>query len=50
MRARCIGHNDALRRLANRLVSILRGCLRHRISYDEATAWPTTQQDRQEAA
>jgi transposase len=50
MRARGIGHNDALRRLANRLVSILHGCLRHHTIYNEATAWPTTQQDQQDAA
>jgi Transposase/Transposase IS116/IS110/IS902 family len=34
------GHNDALRRLANRLVGILHGCLKTRTPYDEATAWP----------
>lgn len=49
MRTRGIGHNDALRRLANRLVSILHGCLRHRTPYHETTAWPT-QQDHQTAA
>lgn len=49
MRARGIGHNDALRRLANRLVGILHGCLRHHRPYDEATAWPT-QQDQQAVA
>ena len=38
-RARGTGHNDALRRLANRLVGILHGCLKTRIRYDEATAW-----------
>jgi transposase len=32
-------HNDALRRLANRLVGILHGCLKTRTCYDEATAW-----------
>jgi hypothetical protein len=32
-------HNDALRRLANRLVGILHGCLKTRALYDEATAW-----------
>jgi transposase len=50
MRARGIGHNDALRRLANRLVGILHGCLRHRTRYDETTAWPPSQQDQQTAA
>jgi hypothetical protein len=33
------GHNDALRRLANRLVGILHGCLKTRTRYDENTAW-----------
>jgi len=32
-------HNDALRRLANRLVGILHGCLKTRTLYHEATAW-----------
>ena len=50
MRARRIGHNDALRRVANRLVGILHGCLRTRTTYDEATAWLTPQQDPQEVA
>lgn len=49
MRARGIGHNDALRRLANRLVGILHGCLHHRTPYNEATAWPPPQ-DQQSAA
>ena len=39
LRARGIEHNDALRRLANRLVGILHGCLKTRTTYDEATAW-----------
>jgi transposase len=39
LRARGNDHNDALRRLANRLVGILHGCLKTRTSYDEATAW-----------
>ena len=38
-RARGHPHNDALRRLANRLVGILHGCLKTRTCYDEATAW-----------
>ena len=33
------GHNDALRRLANRLVGILHGCLKTRTLYNEDTAW-----------
>jgi len=40
LRARNIEHNDALRRLANRLVGILHGCLKTGTLYDEATAWP----------
>jgi hypothetical protein len=39
LRARGLDHNDALRRLANRLVGILHGCLKTRSLYDEATAW-----------
>ena len=38
-RAKGTGHNDALRRLAGRLVGILHGCLKTRTLYDEATAW-----------
>ena len=33
-------HNAALRKVANRLVGILHGCLKTRTLYDEATAWP----------
>src|SRR5439155_1414150 len=40
LRARNIEHNDALRRLANRLVGILHGCLKTGTLNDEATAWP----------
>jgi len=39
-RARGTEHNAALRKLANRLVGILHGCLKTRTPYDEATAWP----------
>ena len=39
-RASGTGHNPALRKLANRLVGILHGCLKTRTLYDEATAWP----------
>ena len=39
-RARGTEHNAALRKLANRLVGILHGCLKTRTLYDEATAWP----------
>jgi len=40
MRDRKIGHEAALRQLANRLVGILHGCLKTRTVYDETTAWP----------
>ncbi|PWJ42449.1 Transposase IS116/IS110/IS902 family protein, partial [Quadrisphaera granulorum] len=40
LRQRGKSHEAALRQLANRLVGILHGCLRHRVLYDEATAWP----------
>ncbi len=42
-RARGATHHQALRALANRLVGILHGCLRHRRPYDEVTAWPPAQ-------
>lgn len=32
-------HDKALRAVANRLVGVLHGCLRHRTFYDESTAW-----------
>jgi Transposase/Transposase IS116/IS110/IS902 family len=32
-------HNEALRRLASRLVGIMHGCLKARTCYDEAIAW-----------
>ncbi len=38
-RTRGATHHQALRALANRLVGILHGCLRHHTLYDEATAW-----------
>ena len=38
-RARGATHHQALRSLANRLVGILHGCLRHGVLYDEDTAW-----------
>nr|WP_268239377.1 IS110 family transposase [Longimycelium tulufanense] len=38
-RARGVGHNAALRQLANRLVGILHGCLKTSTPYDETTAW-----------
>ena len=41
-RARGNTHHQALRALANRLVGILHGCLRTKTPYNEATAWPPT--------
>jgi transposase len=38
-RARGLGHNAALRQLANRLVGIMHGCLKTRTTYNETTAW-----------
>jgi transposase len=38
-RARGATHHQALRALANRLVGILHGCLRHHTFYDEHRAW-----------
>ena len=32
-------HHQALRALANRLVGILHGCLKHQTPYNEHTAW-----------
>jgi hypothetical protein len=43
-------HNDALRRLANRLVGILHGCLKTRTRYDETTAWGHRDKHPQTAA
>jgi hypothetical protein len=39
LRARNIGHQAALRQLANRLVGILHGCLKDHAPYDESIAW-----------
>ena len=38
-RTRGATHHQALRALANRLVGILHGCLRHHTRYDETIAW-----------
>jgi transposase len=46
-RARGTEHNAALRKLANRLVGILHGCLKTRTLYDEATAWPNQEKTPQ---
>jgi transposase len=40
-RARGATHYPALRALANRLVGVLHGCLRHHTLYDENRAWHT---------
>jgi hypothetical protein len=34
-----VSHHKALRALSNRLVGILHGCLKHRTTYNEVTAW-----------
>ena len=39
LRARNIGHQAALRQLANRWVGILHGCLKTGTHYNEDTAW-----------
>ncbi|CAN5295785.1 IS110 family transposase [soil metagenome] len=39
-RGRGATHHQALRALGNRLVGILHGCLRHKTTYSEDTAWP----------
>jgi hypothetical protein len=53
-RAKGALHHQALRALANRLVSILHGCIEHRTLYDENTAWahrqPTALNPDQSAA
>jgi transposase len=50
-RARGATHHQALRALANRLVGILHGCLRHRQTYNETTAWTNyTKADLAQAA
>ncbi len=50
-RDRGLGHEAALRQLANRLVGILHGCLKTSTSYEEATACSShIQQDQQTSA
>ncbi len=49
-RARGLGYNSALRQLSNRLVGILRGCLKTGTRYDEATAWPAAAANTQPLA
>jgi hypothetical protein len=43
-------HHQALRALSNRWVGILHGCLRHRSTYSEATAWGHRQEESAIAA
>jgi transposase len=49
-RARGATHYQALRAVANRLVGILHGCLRHQTLYDETRAWHTNNQKLTTAA
>ena len=49
-RTRGATHHQALRALANRLVGILHGCLRHHSTYEESTAWPPADTARDAAA
>jgi hypothetical protein len=39
LRAGDVGHDDAMRRVASRLVGILHGCVKTGREYDEAAAW-----------
>jgi len=48
-RTRGTDHNAALRKLANRLVGILHGCLKTRTLYNEATAWPQQENTPQDS-
>lgn len=43
-------HHQALRALGNRLVGILHGCLKHRVLYDEHTAWAHRQPSPKDVA
>ena len=45
LRDRGASHNTALHQLANRLVGILHGCLKHHADYEPTTAWPATSPD-----
>ncbi len=49
-RAAGVTHHAALRALANRLVGLLHGCLRHQTTYDETTAWPQLNTPQAQAA
>ena len=49
-RARGATHYQALRALANRLVGILHGCLRHQTVYNEHLAWHTEPHNLSSAA
>jgi hypothetical protein len=49
-RERGATHHQALRALSNRLVGILHGCLRHKTTYNEDTAWPNMIKSEEPAA
>jgi transposase len=49
-RSRGATHHQALRALANRLVGVLHGCLRHHQDYQETTAWSRHRKPDQAAA
>jgi transposase len=49
-RAKQESHDQALRAVANRLVGILHGCLKHRALYDESVAWPSKAEPQTAAA
>jgi len=48
-RARGVGHDDAMRRVAGRLTGILRGCVKTGTEYDETTAWAHRREPAQAA-
>jgi transposase len=50
LRSRGVGHRAALRQLGNRLVGILHGCLKTHTIYQEITAWPHSEQRKEQAA
>jgi transposase len=50
LRSRGVGHRAALRQLGNRLVGILHGCLKTHTIYQETTAWPHSEQRKEQAA
>lgn len=48
-RARGVGHDDAMRRVAGRLTGILHGCVKTGTEYDETTAWAHRREPAQAA-